>query len=152
MATKHLFIPVTFYWHKHEEIDPLYKNYQVDGYVDAEWDQIIQKEGIQLKRREDDKGVYYKFKRPSEGMRNGKVIEYSAPDVRLSTGEVVDGIPQTVKFEGKVGNGSKGVLKLEVYTGGKGVGTRWVGSRIDKLVEYDPDNKAPRPLSEEYPF
>lgn len=152
MATKYMFIPVTFYWHKHEEPDDKYNNYTVDGYVDADWDHRIQEEGIQLKRREDDKGVFYKFKRPNEGMMKGKLIEYGPPDVRLATGETVDGIPQSTAFSGKVGNGSKGVLKLEVYTGGKGVGTRWVGSRVDELVEYDPDNKIERAITVEYPF
>jgi hypothetical protein len=163
MATEYLFIEGTAMWHKHEEPDEKYKNFTTDLYVSKEWDEKLQKAGIQLKRRINDKEevtlpdgsktrVHYKMKRPAEGMINGQHKIYGPPDVRIATGEVVDGVPQTEKFTGKVGNGSNITLKLEVYDTFKGKGTRWIGSRVDNLVEYDPDKKLERPLTPEYPF
>lgn len=149
--TKTLFIPGKAMWCKAKEPDPEYGNYEIDWYVSDEWDKIIQDEGIQLKRRENEEGVFYKFKRKHEGMIKGELVKFGPPAIKIATGPEVDGIVPTADYTDLVGNGSEGYLKVEVYRGGKGVGTRWVGLRIDNLVEFTPD-KDSRPLTPEYPF
>lgn len=150
MATKYLYLEGIAQWTKAKEPDEKYNNYSIDLYVTPEADANMKQSGAQLTRREDDKGVYYKIKRPHEGIVSGEKVEWGPPAVRIVTGnELEPGVPETTPFDGLVGNGSKVTLKLAVYDTKKGKGTRWEALRVDELVEYNPDNRTPTP---EYPF
>ena len=74
---------------------------------------------------------YYTFRRTKTILtRKGKVMENGAPQVLDAEGN-----PTTVT----IGNGSEVTVKVETYPTDKGVGTKLVAVRIDKLVEYKPN-------------
>lgn len=147
----YMFIKGIAKWAQTKKPDKDYNNYTIDLYVQEAEDKAIQDAGIQLKRRENEEGVYYKFRRDHDGMMKGEPIVWGPPKVVLATGNTLEnGVAEVVDFDGNVGNGSEVVLKTEVYSGKKGVGTRWTGLRVDKLVPYEPDGE--REPTAEYPF
>lgn len=100
----------------------------------------LQARGIMNKMKKNDDGYYIKFKRPTERRkRDGGLIPFEKPAVYNTDKQLIDGL--------KVGNGTAGTLKLEVYGGDKP--RKYLAARLDSimvksLVEYDPN----RDLSE----
>ena len=85
-----------------------------------------------LKRDED--GDYIKFKRPCQKRWGGQVRAFTPPLILDK-----DGKPLTDVL---VGNGSDGVVKLEVYQFSKprvGRAARWESLRVDNLIPYEPN-------------
>lgn len=131
-----------FKYMKHLRPDPQYPDkWSTLLYPDAEsLDKIkvLKKEGIQnhLKYDEDEQAWFMNFSRPIERKWSGKAEAMEAPKVIDKSGAPV------MVF---VGNGSDGILELEVYqhkTDRPGVykkAARWKGARIDNLIPYDPD-------------
>lgn len=95
----------------------------------------LQARGIMNKMKKDEDGYYIKFKRPTERRkRDGGLIPFEPPKVYNSEKQIIDGL--------RVGNGSAGTLKLEVYGGDKP--RRYLAARLDSimissLVDYDPN-------------
>lgn len=99
----------------------------------------LQAEGLMNKLKKDGDGYFIQFKCPLKKEFKGVVKSFSPPTVVDADGQPFDGT--------KIGNGSDGYLKLEVYrykpkTGGTGVAARLVGVRVDNLVPFEPSRDA----------
>lgn len=97
----------------------------------------LKKSGIMNHLKMDDDGQYMNFSRPLKKTWKGK-------EELLTPPRVVDKDGQPVMQ--MVGNGSDGVIHLEVYSfrdqqrpGMFKKAARWVGARIDNLIVYDPN-------------
>lgn len=96
----------------------------------------LKKEGMQNHLKMDDDGQYMAFGRPTERTIRGRKEGLAPPVVIDKTGAPI---------LGNIGNGSDGIVELEVYrhkTQQAGVtkkAARWVGLRIDNLVEFNSD-------------
>lgn len=145
MSTKYYKWNGTFKWARvyPDDIDTDFieeGEYHVNFYPDDEsWDSI-EESGLKLKKREDDDGSYITLRRRQEGERNGEIIVYGPPKVYLHA---------EPDFTGKIGNGSKGTVNVQVYDGRKGKGHRLNAINVTELVEYTPGTFDP---SKELPF
>lgn len=98
----------------------------------------LKKEGVQNHLKMDEKGEGWciNFSRPIERDWGGKKEAMAAPKVIFK-----DGTPCEVR----VGNGSDGILSLEVYQhktdiqGQYKKAARWRGARIDNFIPFDPE-------------
>lgn len=96
----------------------------------------LQTKGLKNQFKKDDDGYYLNISRPvTKTTATGKVLTFQPPETFDS-----DGKP----FDGNVGNGSDATIKVEVYEhgtpgGGKAMAMRWVSSRIDNLIPFNPD-------------
>lgn len=95
----------------------------------------LQGEGLKNVLKKDEDGYFIKFRRPCQRMIKGKVIGVTPPEVVDDKGE---------PLIGHVGNGSDGVVKLEVYEhntpgGGKAKAARLEAVKVVNLVPYDPE-------------
>lgn len=133
-----VFLKGKFKWMQHIRPDTAFEphSWRVNLYPDAPSLEIIKglkKAGMQNHLKMDDDGQYMSFKRPTERNIKGRREALLPP-------KVVDklGVPVEVP----VGNGSDGILELEVYshkTQQPGVtkkAGRWVGCRLDNFVPY----------------
>jgi hypothetical protein len=83
--------------------------------------------------KKDDDGWFVTFKRPTERKFSGRVEGMDPPRVIDKDGKPI---------ETRIGNGSDGIVKLEVYqhktpNGGHAKAARWAALRIDNLVEFE---------------
>jgi hypothetical protein len=96
----------------------------------------LQSEGVKNLLKKDDDGYYITYSRPSEKTdKNGRKFGLAPVEIMLKDGS---------KFDGNVGNGSDGTVKLEVYqhstpSGGKAKAARLLAIRVDELVPYEPN-------------
>lgn len=94
----------------------------------------LKKAGMQNHLKMDDDGQYMAFKRPTERTIRGRREAMHPPKVIDKAG---------VPIEVPIGNGSDGVLSLEVYshkTQQPGVtkkAARWRGLRVDNFIPYE---------------
>lgn len=95
----------------------------------------LKAEGVKNVLKKNDKNQWYvKFSRPVEVKRGDKVVKVlSAPIVTDTEGNVIDGMT--------VGNGSKGIITLDIYEhnvkgGGKAKAARLEAIKITELVKY----------------
>lgn len=102
---------------------------------------VLKKDGLQNHLKLDDDGQYMQFSRPTERDYNGRKEGMKPPVVvHNKTGEPI---------EVMVGNGSDGIMELEVYrhkTQQPGVtkkAARWKGLRIDNFIPYEMKKDAP---------
>lgn len=130
MATRYIYLSGTTKWAKVRTPDEKYNNFQVPLYLDAKSTEAYDKLGLGLKKREDEDGSYYVFKRPLVKPIKNELVEFGPP-------KVVDKDNQP--FEGLIGNGSKITVKISVYDTMKGPGHRLEAVRVDDLVEYNPE-------------
>lgn len=98
----------------------------------------LKKEGMQNHLKlDEDGGQYMAFGRPCERTIKGRKQGMLPPNVRTK-----DGVP----IEVPIGNGSDGVVELEVYRhktqviGQTKKAARWSGLIVDNLLEYKPAN------------
>lgn len=144
MASKNeeVFLKGKFRWMKHLRPDPKYPDkWSTQIFPDEEGIETfkaLKKQGVQnhLKMDENGEGWYITFSRPVERNFGGKKEGMVPPKVIDK-----DGIPVEVP----VGNGSDGIISLEVYShktdrpGEYKKAARWRGARIDNLVKYNPE-------------
>lgn len=95
----------------------------------------LQGEGIKNVLKKDDDGYKCTFSRPTQKMVKGKVIGMAPPEILQADGKT----PLTGVL---VGNGSDGVVKLEVYQhntpgGGKAKAARLLSVKIDNLIPFE---------------
>lgn len=96
----------------------------------------LKKRGVQNQLKMDDDGWCINFSRPIERKWSGKTEAMVAPKVIFK-----DGTPCEVK----VGDGSDGVMSLEIYQhktdrpGEYKAAARWKGSRIDNFIPFKPE-------------
>lgn len=96
----------------------------------------LQSEGLKNHVKKDTDGWYVTFKRPTERKFSGRVEGMSPPKVINKEGQPI---------ETRIGNGSDGVIKLEVYqhktpNGGHAKAGRWAAARIDNMIEFKADD------------
>lgn len=133
MATKFIFVPGTVKWAKLYEhnADKAYENYSMDLYPTKDGQKLMESSGVQLRKRTDEDGVFYKVKRPFTKVINGDLVEFGPPRVQIEEdGEFVD-------FEELIGNGSEVVAKIAVYDTRKGKGHRLEAVLINEHVPYE---------------
>jgi len=99
-----------------------------------------QAKGFKNVMKKDDDGYFIQFKRPPTKLMRGKVVAFTAPKVLV---EKSDGTVEPMDGT-KVGWGSDGIVRLEVYqhgtpSGGKAFACRWDSLKITNLVEFTPD-------------
>lgn len=96
-----------------------------------------QADGLKNQIKKDEDGWYTKFRCDvSKQRKDGSTWTFEPPKVVDQDGRPMDG--------SIIGNGSDGVLKLEVYEhptpgGGKAIAARLVGVKIDALVKFEPE-------------
>lgn len=88
----------------------------------------LKSSGSRIEPKEDEEGVYYKFRRDDKGVIKGEEVTFGPP-------KVID--IENKPFDKKIGNGSKVTVKLSVYDTKKGKGTRLEAVRVDEHVPYE---------------
>lgn len=146
MATKTYTLYGTCKWAKvqPDQLDLNYdketKAWKIDLYLTPGSLEIFEKSGLQLKLRSDDDGQYIQLKRPEKKIFNDTIEELAPPYVIDAAGE---------NFTGRVGNGSKVAVEVDVYDTRKGKGHTLVGIQVHDLVPYEDTKKA---IEEEFPW
>lgn len=137
MATEHVYIKGKLSWVKFQHPDEWGK-WKVTVHPNSESLEKIrelQTEGVKNVLKKDDDGYFTTFSRPTQKMIKGKVQGLAPPVVLQSDGVT----PLTGVL---VGNGSDGVVKLEVYShgtpgGGKAKAARLLSIKIDNLIPFE---------------
>lgn len=96
----------------------------------------LQGEGVKNVLKKDDDGYFTTFNRPTQKMMKGKVVGLAPPEILDKDGKPMHGVG--------IGNGSDGVVKLEVYShgtpgGGKAKAARLMAIKVINLIEYKVD-------------
>ncbi len=112
--------------------------------VDKDEQKKLKESGSQkkpvMKKLEEEGVIAYNFKRPWED-KYGRDWAGGAPKVFGPDGSAWD-----LEVDGLIGNGSKGVVVLDVYETAKGVGTRLVAVQVIEHVPYvNPDGSEFKP-------
>lgn len=137
-TTEELFLKGKFEYMHHLRPNPRYPDkWNTLFYPDEESLEKIRKlnkEGVQNRLKMVDDAWCINFSRPLERKWSGQVEAMTAPKVIFK-----DGTPCDVR----VGNGSDGILSLEVYShktdrpGEFKKAARWRGARIDNFIPFD---------------
>lgn len=138
------FIEGMFKWVRHTKLDDwgkwksvVYPNSESLEKI-REW----QAQGLKNKVSKDDDGWFTTFSRPASKLMKGKIVGFEAPKIFDGTQKLADGSYKMIT-EPIVGNGSTGIMKLELYnytppgSVNKAVAARWLSTRIDNLVPFD---------------
>jgi hypothetical protein len=152
-GSDHVYIKGKVSWVKYVTPDPTYNKWSCTIHPDNEGLEAIrelQTQGVKNQWKKDEDGYYISFSRPTERKIKGKIIGMTPPVVGTAAedGSIIpmDGTP--------IGNGSDGVLKLEIYShptpsGGKAKAARWASLRIDNLIPFNKDTDYPDPAMKE---
>lgn len=97
----------------------------------------LQGQGVKNVLKKDDDGYFTTFSRPTQKMMKGKVVGLTPP-------EVLDKEGKPLAKDILVGNGSDGIVKLEVYShgtpgGGKAKAARLMAIKVENLIPYTVD-------------
>lgn len=143
MANKTVTLTGEFHWHKHDvaEKSPFTAKDQPEKWV---WKTMFIPDQESLMKIMDLNSMGVKNKLTKLEDRPGYSVNFSRPTKIAGKDTFNPKVYQadgTTPLEGKVGNGSKGEITLDVYehsvpNGGKAHAARWVSSRITELVEY----------------
>jgi dCTP deaminase len=135
MATKVYYFSGKIEWAKRQK-DDRYNNWTINLYPDEASEKSIEESGCASnpKLNKATKEMFYTFRRPESKLIKGETVTFGPPKFLI----LKDG--QTVEFDGIIGNGSTGKVKVSVYdipaTGGKG--TRYEAVLVEDLVPYNP--------------
>lgn len=144
--SEEVFIKGKFGWVRHIRPDTAFEPHKwtITVWPDAESMEKIKalkKEGLQNKIKLDDDGSeYVQFSRKTEVTVKGRKEGMAPPKVIDKMGKPVE-VP--------IGNGSDGIVSLEVYRHKTQVpgqfkkAARWRGARVDNLIEFKPENDYP---------
>jgi len=138
MATVVVQIPATLEWTKVFEVTRDCGEYDietdgattVDIIVDADGEKIIKDAGIRKQGKPTDGGTRYKMKRPWKD-KFDREWAAGAPDVYTPDGSKWD-----LDTNGMIGNGSTGIVFVEVYDTKMGKGCRLKGLQVINHVPY----------------
>lgn len=132
-------------WFKPNELNPWGKRTHV-MYPNKEGVELIQtlieRDGIKNSLKRDDEGYYLTLSTPNKVTWRGEEQLLPAPKVVDGTKTLPDGSHPA--FDGKLGNGSEVTSKIQQYfytervTKKDGSAIRWLSSRIDNLIPYEP--------------
>lgn len=102
----------------------------------------LQSQGMKNNMKKDEDGYFMRFSRvPQKTTARGKTLVFKPP--KVLDGTKPDGKGGFMPIEGiRIGNGSTGVVKINVYEhptpqGGKSVACRFESARIDDLVPFE---------------
>lgn len=111
------------------QLDPKYKRWSIDVYLDNKNLDDYKRSGMQLEVREDEDGKFVRFSRASVKIINKEVVEFDPPEVVRVSEE------GNSPFNDPIGNGSIVVVKVAVFDTQKGK-----GHRLDKVgvIEHVP--------------
>lgn len=126
LTTKYIFHGVAK-WVKYDKPDPKYNNYGLDLYLDDQSLRLFKKTGLQLQIRDNEDGVYVKFKRSAQKIIKQELINQGPPEI-IFTGNEAKGT--------LIGNGSKVGITVSVYDTAKGKGHTWESLTVEELVPY----------------
>ncbi len=132
-------------WAKVHKVDEKYQKHSIEIKLDEAGIAAYQAAGIQGRPSKDGMG-YYTFRRDPKHLvfQGGTRVAAGKPAILDANG---------APFSGSIGNGSVCTIKVTTYnynnSFGKGVGCRLEAVRVDKLVEYRPDNLGPPPLNQD---
>lgn len=98
-------------------------------------------EGVKNTIKKDEDGYYVTYKRPTSKTYNGKVMPFGPPVVLDGSKPLEGGGYAPLENTGAIGNGSDGIIKLQIYShrtpsGGQAKAARWESVRIDNLVPF----------------
>lgn len=135
MATTHYILNGKMNWLHHLFIkDEKYNKYSVDFYPTKESWKTYNGIGLELKVRTNEATGedYIKFSRKHDQLIKNTVVEFGPPTVFDVEGNVVDNI-------GTIGNGTSGMVKIEVYQSAKGLGHRLLEAKLTDIIEFIPN-------------
>ncbi len=141
MAKTHYFTGQC-YWAKLDKPDEKYQYWGLDLRLDDENRKALKEAGLPLKVYTDKKEgwEYVRFRRPMQKPIKGELVDFEKP-------KIVDKDNNEYLDRPVIGNGSYVTCKVLVYTSDKGTGHRLEAVRLDKLVEYIPEeNKDEAPF------
>lgn len=103
--------------------------------VSLEKIRALQGEGVKNVLKKDDDGYYTTFSRPTQKMIKGKVVGLSPPELLQPDGKTP--LKGTL-----IGNGSDGIVKLEVYShktpgGGSAKAARLLSIMVTNLIPFE---------------
>lgn len=128
MATKYIKVTGPCKWAKINKPDEKYGNWQITVYPDDASLKRIQDSGLQVGPKKDDDGINYTFRRPQRKIIKGEMVEFDKPEFK---GTLPDGV--------FMGNGSVVTVDVAVYDTMKGKGHTLMSVKLEKLVEFKPD-------------
>ena len=120
----------------HQSTDGAYK---VTVTTDKATAKTLEKEGCRKKIKEGDDGFEVTFDRPHVGNHDW---QGGAPIVADITGKAWD-----LDEKGLIGNGSEGIVKVEIYPTQMGKGTRLLGLQVLEHVVYESEGGSSQPRS-----
>lgn len=130
-------------WVRPDKPDP-WGNYKATIHPDNEGLEKIRElcaEGLKNRIGKDDDGYFVTFRRPTQKMMKGKVVAFTPVELLDGTQpKLADGSYPPLR-DVAVGNGSDGVIKLQIYehptpSGGKAKAARLEAIRIDTLIPF----------------
>ena len=122
--------------------DPKYHYYSLDFYPD-DVEAFLATE-IQVEKREDEDGTFFKLRREPKKLIKDKVVEFGPPDVWDADAQ---------PFDKSIGNGSKVTVRVAVYDTAKGKGHRLEAVMVNEWVEYKkPEGEDDGPRKPKFPF
>jgi hypothetical protein len=145
--TQNVYVKGKLSWVRPDKPDP-WGNYKATIHPDPESLNIIRgllDRGLKNKLGQDEDGYNMTFRRPTQKVIKGKVVAFSPVEVLDGT---KDKLPDGSYFPWKgeaIGNGSDGVLKLQVYehptpSGGKAIAARLEAVRVDNHIPFQKDD------------
>jgi hypothetical protein len=138
MSTTHYILNGKMNWlYSLFQKDEEYNKYSVDFYPTEESWKTYKEIGLGLNIRENkDTGEeYVRLSRKHDQLIKNTVVVFGPPKVVDAEGEIIPEI-------GTIGNGSKGMVKIEVYPSAKGKGHRLLEVKLTEIEEFIPDPDA----------
>jgi hypothetical protein len=144
--SEYIFVKGKVSWVRYITPDLQFNKWSVRLHPDEESLKILQTlqmdKAIKNQFKKDEDGYYMQFSRPTERKIKGKTIAMTPPVVLDKDGQPMQ--------DTAIGNGSDGIVKLEIYqhptpTGGKAYAARWDSLRIDNLIPFNKDTDFPDP-------
>jgi hypothetical protein len=130
-------------WVRPDKPDP-WGNYKATIHPNAESLEKVREmaaEGVKNKIGKDEDGYFVTYRRPTQKMMKGKVVAFTPVELLDGTQpRLPDGSYPPLR-DVAIGNGSDGVIKLQVYehgtpSGGKAKAARLEAIRIDHLIPF----------------
>lgn len=140
--TENVYLTGTLSWVRDRTPDE-WGNYKATIHPDSESLEKVRElaaEGVKNVIKKDENGYYVTYKRPVQKMINGKVVGFIPVILLDGSQKLPDGSFAPMR-DVNVGNGSTGVMKLQVYEhrtpgGGKAKAARLESIRVDNLVPF----------------
>lgn len=135
MSTKYLYFSGTAKWPRLVEPDEAFGGsfYKITVDLDVESQKVFAASGLRLEPKGDNGAFEVTFRRDTSRMKkDGSLVEFGPP-------KLFDNKGNPIEDRILVGNESDVTVKVEIYDTKKGVGHRLAAVRINKLVEYNPN-------------